>query len=169
MEKYELNKYKVAVITLSDKGFRGERSDESGNVIEEIISDRGHILVERILLPDEYEEIVFNLKRLSDEIQVDLILTTGGTGFSDRDVTPEATLEVATKNAMGIVEAMRWYSISITKRAMLSRAVSVIRNKTLIVNLPGSPKAVREELEFAISSIEHGLEILAGDVSECAR
>ena len=106
---------------------------------------------------------------MADELKVDLILTTGGTGFSKRDVTPEATMRVITRQANGIAEAIRFNSLSITPRAMLSRAVSGIRSDTLIVNMPGSPKAVKESLEYALESINHGLEILTGKANECAR
>ena len=110
-----------------------------------------------------------HLMSLSDQRQVNLILTTGGTGFSKRDVTPEATMEASTRNAPGIAEAIRAYSMTITPRAMLSREVSVIRNETLIVNLPGSPKAVKECIDFVLPSLKHGIEILTGRVGECAR
>ena len=112
-----------------------------------------------------YDEMIY----MSDELGVNLILTTGGTGFSERDVTPEATRRVLDKLAPGISEAIRYYSLNITKRAMLSRGISGIRNKTLIINLPGSPKAVRESLEYILDSLDHGLEILTGKSSECAR
>ena len=122
-----------------------------------------------MILPDEQEMIEKELIRLSDQRQVDLIVTTGGTGFSERDCTPEATLNVATRNAPGIAEAIRAGSMQITRRAMLSREVSVIRNKTLIINLPGSPKAVKESLGFVIDQLDHGIRILTGRDGECAR
>ena len=139
---------RAAVITLSDKGSRGE---------------------ETLLLPDEAAALKTQLIRLADGRQVNLILTTGGTGFSPRDITPEATLAVADRNAPGIAEAMRYHSLSITPRGMLSRAASVLRGKTLIVNLPGSPKAVQENLEYILPSLEHGFRIAAGLDGECAR
>lgn len=157
------------VITVSDKGSTGERVDESGEVIVKILKENGYDVLEKIIIPDEQNIIEEKLKYASDELNANLILTTGGTGFSKRDVTPEATLNVATKNAFGISDAIRQYSLSITKRAMLSRAVSVIRNNTLIINLPGSPKAVNESLEYIIGSVDHGLKILLGTASECAR
>lgn len=161
--------FRAGIITLSDKASRGERVDESGPTIQAMLSKDKYEIAELIVIPDDQETIERELIRLSDEVHVDVIFTTGGTGFSKRDVTPEATLQVATRNAPGIAEAIRALSMQYTKRAMLSRAASVIRNDTLIVNLPGSPKAVRESLEFVLDSIEHGIEILKGDASECAR
>ncbi|WP_125140752.1 MOSC domain-containing protein [Clostridium transplantifaecale] len=161
--------FTAAVITLSDKGSRGERVDESGPAAAGLLADAGYRLVESILIPDEPEELKTHLKRLSDSRQVSLILTLGGTGFSPRDTTPEATMAVAERNAPGIAEAIRNLSMQVTKRAMLSRGVSVIRGKTLIVNLPGSPKAVRESIGFIIEELPHGLDILRGGASECAR
>ena len=159
----------AAVITLSDKGYRGEREDKSGPAIVEILTDNGYEIIETILLPDDREKLEKELIRLSDQRQVNLIVTTGGTGFSPTDVTPEATMHVATRNAPGIAEAIRAGSMAITRRAMLSREASVIRNQTLIVNLPGSPKAVRESLGFVIDQLDHGIRILTGLDSECAR
>lgn len=165
----EIKQLTAAVITLSDKGYSGEREDRSGPVIVDELTKAGYEIVETLILPDDEELIVDNLVRLADDIQVNIILTTGGTGFSERDVTPEATLKVATRNAPGIAEAIRAGSMQITKRAMLSRGASVIRNKTLIVNLPGSPKAVKESLDFVLDQLEHGLNILLGRDGECAR
>lgn len=161
--------FKVGIITASDKGAKGERKDLSGDTISEIIKEKGYRVEKRIILPDEEEELLKEMIHMSDDLKVDLILTTGGTGFSKRDVTPEATIKACDKMANGIAEAMRYYSLSITPRAMLSRGISGIRKNTLIVNLPGSPKAVRESLEYAIDSIDHGLEILTGKANECAR
>lgn len=161
--------FTAAVITMSDKGSRGERKDESGPAMEEGLRTAGFKVVEALILPDEKELLKRELIRLSDQRQVNLILTSGGTGFSERDITPEATMEVMTKNAPGIAEAIRTESMKYTKRAMLSRGVSVIRNRTLIVNLPGSPKAVRESIEIILDSVQHGLGILRGSESECAR
>lgn len=161
--------FKAAILTVSDKGSKGEREDLSGKVIEKILLENKYIIKEYEIIPDEQEIIETELKRLSDNIKVDLILTTGGTGFSKRDVTPEATEKIATKLAPGISEAIRAYSMEITKRAMLSRATSVIRNNTLIVNLPGSPKAVKESLDYIIEELDHGIKILTGKDSECAR
>lgn len=157
----------AAVITLSDKGYTGEREDKSGPLIAEILREQGYEIVERLLLPDGQETLETQLCRLADQRQVDLILTTGGTGFAKRDVTPEATTAVCERMAMGIAEAIRQYSLTITGRAMLSRAVSGIRGKTLIVNLPGSPKAVRESLEYVLPHLEHGLGLLRGTEQEC--
>lgn len=161
--------FKVAVVTLSDKCSRGEREDKSGMVLCSIVEDMGYEVVEKTIFPDEQKLIEKELVRLSDEIKVDLILTTGGTGLSVRDVTPEATLAVSTKNVPGISEAMREYSMNITHMAMLSRGVSVIRNNTLIINLPGSPKAVDECMACIRFELDHGLRILKGLDFECAR
>ncbi|MGN0662946.1 MAG: molybdopterin-binding protein [Faecalibacterium sp.] len=160
---------RAAVITLSDKGSRGEREDRSGPLIVEMLTGAGYVVEEALLLPDEAQALKAQLIRLADGRQVNLILTTGGTGFSPRDITPEATCAVADRNAPGIAEAMRYHSLSITPRGMLSRGVSVLRGKTLIVNLPGSPKAVRENLEYILPSLEHGVRIAAGLDGECAR
>lgn len=161
------NGKKAAVLTLSDKGYAGEREDKSGPLVKEMLGEAGYEVVEVILLPDERKQIEQELIRLCDEIKVELILTTGGTGFSPRDCTPEATLAVADRNAPGIAEAMRWMSFQITPKAMLGRGVSVIRGETLIVNLPGSPKAVRENLESVLPFLDHGLDILTGKAGEC--
>ena len=158
-------RYTAAVVTLSDKGARGEREDTSGPCICGMLEDAGYRVVERLLLPDEQKKIEQELIRLSDGRQVNLVLTTGGTGFSQRDRTPEATMAVAERNAPGIAEAIRMHSLSITGRAMLGRGASVIRGKTLIVNLPGSKKAVKESLEYILPHLEHGIGILTG--AEC--
>lgn len=160
---------RAAVVTLSDKGSRGERADESGPLLARLLAESGYEVVEELLLPDEQGRIQTELIRLSDGRQCHLVLTTGGTGFSPRDVTPEATLAVATRNAPGIAEAIRAHSMTITPRAMLSRGASVLRNGTLIVNLPGSPKAAREGLEYILPALGHGLDILRGTTGECAR
>lgn len=161
--------YTVGIITASDKGSKGEREDLSGKAINDIVTKKGYKVLRQVIVPDEEDELVREMKYMADELNLDLILTTGGTGFSKRDVTPEASMKVFTKMASGIAEAIRYYSLSITPRAMLSRAVSGIRNETLIINLPGSPKAVRESLEYAIDSVDHGLGILTGKENECAR
>jgi molybdopterin adenylyltransferase len=161
--------FRVAIVCMSDKGSRGEREDKSTQVIERIVLENGYEVVEKILIPDEFEMIKETLKNICDEGRADLILTTGGTGFSKRDVTPEATEEVVEKRVPGIPEAMRAYSLTITKRAMLSRATAGIRKNTLIVNMPGSPKAVDESLSYIISELKHGLEIMVGSASDCAR
>lgn len=161
--------FTAAVITLSDKGAAGEREDKSGPLLKEMLEEAGYDVIETLLLPDGKPLLEKELKRLADQRQVNVIFTTGGTGFSERDVTPEATIAVCDRMAMGIADAIRMHSLSITDRAMLSRGVSGIRKKTLIVNLPGSPKAVRESLEYVLSSLEHGLGILRGTAGECGR
>ena len=160
---------RAAVMTLSDKGFAGERVDTSGPRAAQLLSEAGYDVEELVLLPDAQKKIERELIRLADSRQVDLIITTGGTGFSLRDVTPEATLAVATRTAPGIAEAIRAESLKITPRAMLSRGASVLRNKTLIVNLPGSTKAVEEGLAVILPQLEHGLRILKGSAHDCAR
>lgn len=160
---------RVGIITASDKGSKGEREDRSGEVIREIVEQQGWKVTDYIVLPDERHELSGKMQEWCDSYKVDLILTTGGTGFSKRDCTPEATLDIVEKQVPGIPEAMRYYSLQITPRAMLSRSVAGIRRDTLIVNLPGSPKAVRENLESIIGSLEHGIGILQGSSSECAR
>ncbi len=159
--------FTAAVITLSDKGAKGEREDKSGPAIMEMIREAGYEVVETLLLPDGIQPLKKELERLADQRQVNVIFTTGGTGFSERDLTPEATIAACDRMANGIAEAIRYYSLSITPRAMLSRAVSGIRKKTLIINLPGSPKAVREALEYALPSLDHGIRILRGTAGEC--
>ena len=159
----------AAVITVSDKGSRGERVDTSGPALQEMLKEAGYQVVYTKIIPDEYDQIADELRHCSDDLKVCLALTTGGTGFSPRDITPEATYAVADRNAPGIAEAMRYHSLSITPRGMLSRAASVLRGKTLIVNLPGSPKAVKENLEYILPSLEHGVRIAAGLDGECAR
>ncbi|WFA08189.1 MogA/MoaB family molybdenum cofactor biosynthesis protein [Tissierella sp. Yu-01] len=161
--------FTVGIITSSDKGSKGEREDLSGKVINDIVTNKGYKVLRQIIVPDEEEALIKEMVYMSDELKVDLILTTGGTGFSKRDVTPEASMKVFTRLANGIAEAIRYNSLSITPRAMLSRAVSGIRNDTLIVNMPGSPKAVKESLDYVLDSIHHGLEILTGKANECAR
>lgn len=161
--------FTAAVITLSDKGAKGERVDESGPAAVRMLEADGYEVVETMVLPDEPEMLKQQLIRLADGRQVDLILTSGGTGFSLRDRTPEATMAVADRDAPGIAEYMRMKSAEITDRAMLSRGVSVIRKQTVIVNLPGSPKAVEESLGFILNALEHGIEILRGSAGECAR
>lgn len=165
-----ISKYKVAIVTISDKGSRGEREDITGAELKKMVnSHRSYEVVLETVIPDESFIIVNKLKEIADMENVDLILTNGGTGFSKRDVTPEATLSVITKEARGIAEYMRMKSMNITKRAMLSRGVCGIRNNTVILNLPGSPKGACENFGFVIDTLVHGLDILKGSASECAR
>jgi len=161
--------YRAAVITASDKGAAGLREDISGEVLEKILRDNGYDVISRCILPDNMQMLAGEMMRLADNDICDIIFTTGGTGLSPRDVTPEATLSVAHRQVPGISEAMRAASMQITNRAMLSRGVSVIRAKTLIINLPGSPKAVKESLDVILDALSHGLAILRGDDGECAR
>lgn len=161
--------YTAAVITLSDKGSRGEREDVSGPVIKTRLEENGYVVEERLLLPDGEQPLKGELMRLCDQRQIDLILTTGGTGFTPRDCTPEATKAVAEREVPGIAEYLRAYSMQITKRAMFSRGVSVIRGKSLIVNLPGSPKAVNECLDAVLDTLPHGLDMLRNSAGDCAR
>ncbi|SNS36872.1 molybdopterin adenylyltransferase [Anaerovirgula multivorans] len=159
--------FTIGVITASDKGSVGERKDTSGPLIAELLKDIGGILKEYIIVPDEREKIANALRSMCDDANIDVIFTTGGTGFSPRDVTPEATLDVVDRLAPGISEAIRMKSLSITPKAMLSRAVSGIRKQTLIINLPGSPKGVRESLEVILPALSHGIGILKGVEGEC--
>lgn len=161
--------FKAAILTASDKGSRGERVDLSGPAIQEMIKPEGYTVTEYKIVPDDQETLESEMKRIADEGIADIIFTTGGTGFSMRDVTPEATIAVSDRLVPGIPEAMRAYSMTITNKAMLSRAAAGIRKQTLIVNMPGSPKAVKESLEFILPPLRHGLEILLGEASECAR
>ena len=161
--------YTAAVITLSDKGVKGEREDKSGPKICELAEAAGYQIRETLLLADGIEPLKSQLIRLADQRQMDVVFTTGGTGFSERDLTPEATIQACDRMANGIADAIRNYSMTITPRAMFSRAVSGIRGKTLIINLPGSPKAVAEALEFLLPQLDHGLDILRGTGGECAR
>ena len=161
-------KYTVGIITLSDKGASGLREDKSGPAIKEILEDDGHFRVEeQVLLSDDKAGLEKELVRLADEKKLNLILTTGGTGLSPRDNAPEATLAVADRQVPGIAEYMRAKSFEITPKAMLSRGVSVIRRQTLIINLPGSPKAVKENLGFILPALGHGLDIMLGLDGEC--
>lgn len=161
--------FRAAVITLSDKGAAGEREDKSGPLAEKLLTEAGYDVVEYLLLPDEKEQLEKELRRLADQRQVHVIFTTGGTGFSPRDITPEATIAVCDRMANGIAEAIRGYSLSITPRAMFSRAVSGLRGSTLIINLPGSPKAVQEALDYLLPHLAHGIGVLCGTEKECAR
>lgn len=160
---------KIAILTASDKGSRGERQDRSAEVIKEMVSPLGGEIVAYDIVPDEKELLEAKLIEYADEKKVDLILTTGGTGLSPRDVTPEATLAVIDRVIPGIPGAMRAAGLKQTPHAMLSRAVAGTRGRTLIINLPGSPRAVRENLEVVLPALPHALEILQGKGGECAR
>ncbi|MDD2371858.1 MAG: MogA/MoaB family molybdenum cofactor biosynthesis protein [Firmicutes bacterium] len=160
--------FKVGVLTASDTGSKGEREDVSSQVIIEMIKPIGEV-VEYIMVADNRADISEVLRKWSDELKLDLIMTTGGTGFSPRDITPEATLDVVDRVVPGIPEALRSMSYQKTNRAMLSRSAAGIRGGTLIINMPGSPIACREYLEFLLPVLGHGLEILTGSVNNCAR
>lgn len=159
----------AGVLTLSDKGSRGERQDTSGPIIEKMLEEI-HIRTEiRKCLPDDLDSIVDTLKDWTDNFDLDLIITTGGTGLSPRDVTPEATLKIIDRRILGMEEVMRMKSLEKTPNAMISRAVTGARDKTLIINLPGSPNAVRECLSSIMPALVHALKKLGGDMNDCAR
>lgn len=160
--------FAAAVVTVSDRSFRGERPDGSGPVVKELLEGTGYRVIRMEIVPDEQREIEGILVALADREDVALVVTTGGTGFAPRDVTPEATIAVCQRLAPGIPEAMRQASLAITSRAMLSRAAAGIRGRTLIVNLPGSPKAARENLEAVLPALDHGLAMLRGGPADCA-
>ena len=160
--------FKAAVLTVSDRSFRGERPDAGGPLVVEILKNAGDAVTETAIVTDEKGRIEAALRQWCDREPVDLIVTTGGTGFAPRDVTPEATLAVCDRLTPGIPEAMRYASMQVTNRAMLSRAAAGIRKGTLIVNLPGSPKAARENLEAVLPALAHGLEMLSGRPADCA-
>ena len=160
---------KVGILTISDKGARGEREDQSGKLIEEIVKKiEGEVKYYQII-PDEKDIIQDELVKAVDGLHLDLILTTGGTGLGKRDVTPEATLAVIEKEVPGISEIIRSESFKQTNRAILSRGVAGIRKESLIINLPGSPRGVKESLEIILDALPHGIEIIKGQVNECAR
>ena len=158
----------AAVITMSDKGSRGERVDTAGPAVCKLLEEHGYTVVHTNLLPDDYEAIRAELIHCADELKVCLVATTGGTGFSKRDVTPEATLSVVEREARGIPEAMRAESLRITPMGCLSREAAGIRGETLIVNLPGSEKAAKENLAAVVDPIKHGIEVLRGVSGDCA-
>lgn len=160
--------FTAAVLTVSDRSAQGLRKDESGPEVARLLEEAGYQVVWTGVVPDEQKEIQAVLCRLADEERVALVVTTGGTGFAPRDVTPEATLAVCQRLTPGIPEAMRYASLQVTPRAMLSRAQAGIRGGTLIVNLPGSPKAARENLQAVLPALAHGLEMLSGRQSDCA-
>ena len=166
-ESQAIKPVRIAVLTVSDT--RDEESDTSGHVLAERITAAGHELADKGIVKDDVAQIREQIKAWVASGSVDAIITTGGTGFAPRDITPEVTLSVAERNAPGIAEAMRYHSLTITPRGMLSRGVSVLRGKTLIVNLPGSPKAVKENLEYILPSRAHGIRLAAGLDGECAR
>ena len=160
--------YRAAVITVSDKSASGQRIDASGPQVAACLENEGYEVISREIIPDERALIEETLIRLADEEQIPLIVTTGGTGFSVRDVTPEATIAVCDRMAPGIAEAMRGASLAVTSRAMLSRGQAGLRGGSLIVNLPGSPKAAAENLLAVLPALGHGIEILLGSAVECA-
>ncbi len=155
-------KIRAGIITVSDRSYRGEREDTSGPIIVEMLETIGTEIIDLKIVPDEKDMIIDAMKKFSDELKVDLIVSTGGTGLSPRDVTPEATLEIIDRRTPGIEEAMRAESMRITPYGMLSRAVAGIRGKTLIINLPGSPKAVKETFSVVLPALPHAIEILRG-------
>ncbi len=159
--------FTAAVITVSDKGSRGERADTSGPALVEMLKSEGYRVMYTKIIPDEFDQIAAELTYCCDELGVCLALTTGGTGFSLRDVTPEATLSVVERETRGIPEAMRAFSMTITDKACLSRETAGIRKETLIVNLPGSKKAATENFSAVLQPIRHGIEILRGDSQNC--
>lgn len=161
--------YRVVILVASDSGYEGKRKDASGPYLEQLMKESGYIVKEVVVLPDEEAVLAQAMRDIADEDRADLILTSGGTGLSLRDRTPEATLQVIDRQVAGIPEAMRAYSMQFTKRAMFSRGIAGTRKQTLIINLPGSPKAVAECMEAILSQLDHALGILRGSVTECAR
>lgn len=159
--------FRIGVLTLSDKGARGEREDESGRLLGEMVAQLGTVNRYQVVA-DEEETIVLMLTKWADDLHLDLILTTGGTGLSPRDVTPQATERILDYQVPGMAEAMRAASMRKTPHAMLSRALVGVRGKTMIINLPGSPKAVRENLEALLPALPHALGKLKGDPTDCA-
>jgi len=161
-------KFKAGVVTVSDKGSRGEREDLSGKEVVRMLEEISIPVSDTVIIPDEQDQIQQTLIDLSDRKKLDLIVTTGGTGVTPRDLTPDATLKVIDKAMPGMAEAMRQESLKKTPHAMISRAVAGIRGQTLIINLPGSPRSVRENLAVVLPALKHALEKIKGDESECA-
>jgi molybdenum cofactor synthesis domain-containing protein len=159
---------RAGVITLSDKGSKGQREDVSGKLVRDMLKDAGICVDIYEIIPDEHDLIVSTLKNWCDSKELSLIVTTGGTGVSPRDVTPDATLKVIEKEIPGMAEVMRMKSLEKTPHAMISRAVAGIRGKTLIVNLPGSPGGVKDCLSAIIAALPHAIQKISGDMSECA-
>lgn len=159
--------FQIGVLTLSDKGSQGQRADESGPVVEELLAPVGEV-IHVAILPDDLASIATLLIAWTDQEKLDLIVTTGGTGLSPRDVTPQATLQVIDYEIPGMAEAMRMQSLQKTPHAMVSRAVVGVRKQTMIINLPGSPKGARENLETLLPALPHALAKLTGDPSDCA-
>ena len=158
--------YTAAVITVSDKGSAGLREDTGGPLVQGMLEENGYIVIHMAIVPDEREQIADAIIHCADELDIALICTTGGTGFSPRDITPEATIDVCERLCPGIPEAMRAESMKVTNRAMLSRMAAGIRGSSLIVNLPGSPKAIRENLNAVLPALNHGLEMLRAPQSD---
>lgn len=160
---------KTAVLTISDRCYRGERTDEGGPLVAGMLEEAGFHVIYTAIVPDEQAQIEIAMREIADHRIAELLVTTGGTGFAPRDVTPEATICVCDKMTPGIPEAMRYASMQVTNRAMLSRAQAGIRKGTLIINLPGSPKAAKENLEAVLPALEHGLTMLQGEPADCAK
>jgi len=160
--------YTAAVITVSDKGAAGQREDLGGPLVREMLEAEGYKVTYTAMIPDEQIAIERELIKCADELDIALVITTGGTGFSPRDVTPEATIAVCKRMTPGIPEAMRAESLKITNRAVLTRQQAGIRGQTLIINLPGSPKAARENFAAVLPALDHGLEMLRGEKRDCA-
>ncbi|MFV0352945.1 MAG: MogA/MoaB family molybdenum cofactor biosynthesis protein [Oscillospiraceae bacterium] len=169
MSANKTGKFRCAVICASDKGFAGEREDTSGPLMCDLAREEGFEIIHFVLLPDDKEGLVAEIAKICDGNIADLLLTTGGTGLSARDQMPEATLEAADKAVPGIAEALRAFSMQKTPRAMFSRGVAAVRGKTLIVNMPGSPRAVEECVRYLLPNLEHALDMLTVDSGECAR
>ena len=163
-----MNNIRSGILTISDKGSRGERKDESGNAAEEILEQEGYLIIEKSIVPDNREIISGTLRKWVDVSGLSLILTSGGTGLSPSDVTPQAMKDVIDFEVPGIAEAMRAKSLKKTPHAMLSRAIAGVRGNCLIINLPGSPRGVKENLEVVLPALRHGISKLMGDQSDCA-